>query len=230
MKSHIAPAIAAALLAASSAVSAQETATVAANPPPAVGASPSDASPPPDAAATAGPAADAPILPPVAGLPPPEQAPPDGVTPRADAPRQPVSQMDNHFFLRQAMLEREIRLLTLEARRKELQDEIAGKKDEGPVSPGGIVPGGPIIPITAPPASVAPITEAPRPSAPPLPFALLSIYGGEGVYTADFAVGAARVSLTRGGELPGGWSVQSIGPFEVVVRRAGRTKTLRLGG
>lgn len=221
MKIHTA--IAAALLAASGAVAAQESATVAANPPAPVGQGADASAPPADAAATAGPALTASA--------PPVITPPDGVTPRADAPRQPVSSSDNNFFLRQAMLEREIRLLTLEARRKELTDEIAGIKDDAPAGQGGIVPGGPIIPVTAAPTAAAVALEpVGPPPPPPLPFALLSIYGGEGIYKADFAVGAARVSLARGGELPGGWTVHSVGPFEVVVRKAGRSKTLRLGG
>lgn len=163
------------------------------------------------------------------GTPPPEQAPVDGVTPRADEPRQPVTSGDTNFFLRQAMLTREIRLLELQARKKELQDEIAGKKDDD-AGPAGIVPGGPIIPVNASPAPAAPVpAEVAPPPPPPLPFTLLSIYGGEGAYRADFAVGAARVSLSQGGELPGGWAVRSIGPFEVVVRKGGQNKTLRLG-
>lgn len=173
-----------------------------------------------------GPAAD---LAASGGTPPPEQAPTDGVTPRADEPRQPVSSADTNFFLRQAMLERENRILTLEVRNKELRDELAGKKDED-ASPAAIVPGGPIIPVTAAPTPAAPVpAEVAPPPPPPLPFTLLSIYGGEGAYRADFAVGAARVSLSPGGELPGGWTVRSIGPFEVVVRKGGQNKTLRLG-
>jgi len=158
---------------------------------------------------------------------PPEQPPADGVTPRADAPRLPVSTSDSNFFLRQAMLQREIRLLELQARRKELQDEIAGKDESE--STGAVTPGGPIVPVAATPAPIFPSAPVGPPPPPPMPFVLLSIYGGEGVYKADFAVGAARVSVSRGAELPGGWTVQSIGPFDVVVKRGRQEKTLRLG-
>lgn len=154
---------------------------------------------------------------------------PDGVTPRADMPRQPVSQADANFFLRQAMLQREIRLLELEARRRELQDEVAGVS--AAASAPIVSPGGPIIPMMAAPPQPAspPSLEGERPPAPPsLPFALVSIYGGEGIFTAHFAVGAARVALRPGGVLPGGWTVQAIEPFEVTVRRGTSERRLRL--
>lgn len=132
---------------------------------------------------------------------------------------------DAHFFTRQAFLQREIRILELEARRRELQDEIAGVRDQP--SPSPQAGPAPIIPVPAPPPAAAPEVPA---GPPPLPFVLLSIYGGEGRYTADFAVGAARVSLQRGGELPGGWTVHGVGPFEVELRRGTQRRTLRLGG
>lgn len=152
--------------------------------------------------------------------------------PAVEMPRDPVASADNAFFLRQASLQREIRLLELEARRQELRDEIAGVNRTA--SAPAVTPGGPIIPVMTPPAApvtaAAPILSEPSPLPPPLPFVLLSIYGGDGVYAADFAVGAARVSMRRGGELPGGWVVRSIDPFEVVVQRGERRRTLRLGG
>lgn len=151
-----------------------------------------------------------------------------GITTPADRPRRAVSGSDENFFLRQAMLQREIRLLELEAKKKELQDEIAGKKEQQP----SLLPGGPIIPVTEPPKPVA-AAEPPapvKPVEPVMPFTLMSIYGGEGVYRADVAVGAARVSVGRGSELPGGWVVKSVGQHEVVVQKGRQEKTLRIGG
>ncbi|MBT9165438.1 MAG: hypothetical protein DDT25_00083 [Chloroflexi bacterium] len=154
-----------------------------------------------------------------------------GVAPAADIPRVPVSPADQGFFLRQAHLQREIRLLELQVRLKELRDEITGNPDT-PVAP-TITPGGPIIGV--PVAASAPVPSvidagAPRPPPPRTPFTLLSVYGSEGVYRADLAVGMARVTIRPGDNLPGGWTVVSIEQFQVTLRKGGRTETLRLGG
>lgn len=144
------------------------------------------------------------------------------------SPTMPAS--DAEFLAREAALQRQIRLLELEARAAELRRKLReADKDASPATALS-------EPIRLPPPQVqrpredaqAMLAALPKP-APAIP-RVLSVWGvQDGPMRAAVLIGGNRIEVGVGDALPDGWRVGRIGPAGVEAVRGKETRILRLG-